>query len=87
MFYSVITKILNWEILTKNLVTYKKQDEINGRKCQCYGGSLKNPIFSTGGGGGHKKNIIQGGIGGGVDTPMHTMLLGHCTGKNLGNDV
>ena len=56
MFYSVITKILNWEILTKNLVTYKKWDEINGRKCQCYGGSLKNPIFSRGWG--HKKNII-----------------------------
>ena len=57
MFYSVITKILNWEILTKNLVTYKKWDEINGRKCQCYGGSLKNPIFSRGGGSQKKCNI------------------------------
>ena len=35
MFFSVITKKLNWEILTENLVTFKKWDE----------GSLKNPIF------------------------------------------
>ena len=28
MFFSVITKNLNWEILTKNLVTFKKQDGV-----------------------------------------------------------
>ena len=28
MFFSVITKNLNWEILTKNLVTFKGWDEI-----------------------------------------------------------
>ena len=26
MFFSVITKNLNWEILTKNLVTFKRWD-------------------------------------------------------------
>ena len=28
MFLSVITKNLNWEILTKNLVTFKKWDGV-----------------------------------------------------------
>ena len=28
MFFSVINKNLNWEILTKNLVTFKRSDEI-----------------------------------------------------------
>ena len=35
MFFSFITKNLKWEMLTKNLVTFKKW----------HGGSLKNPIF------------------------------------------
>ena len=49
MFFSFITKNLKWEMLTKNLVTFKKWD----------GGSLKNPIFK----GGFKKNqYIEGGI-------------------------
>ena len=28
MFFSVITKTLNWEILTKNLVTFKRWDGV-----------------------------------------------------------
>ena len=28
MFYSVTTKNLNWEILTKNLVAFKRQDGV-----------------------------------------------------------
>ena len=32
MFFSVATKNLNWEILTKNLVTFKKWDEIKDEK-------------------------------------------------------
>ena len=28
MFFSVITKNLNWEILSKNLVTFKKWDRV-----------------------------------------------------------
>ena len=32
MFFSVATKNLNWEILTKNLVTFKRWDEIKDEK-------------------------------------------------------
>ena len=32
MFSSVITKNLNWEILTKNLVTFKRWDESKDEK-------------------------------------------------------
>ena len=32
MFFSVITKNLNWEILPKNLVTFKRRDEIKDEK-------------------------------------------------------
>ena len=28
MFFSVITKDLNWEILTKNLITFKRWQEV-----------------------------------------------------------
>ena len=38
MFSSVITKNLNWEILSKNLVSLHE-------KFRNYVGSLKNPIF------------------------------------------
>ena len=30
VFLSVITKNLSWEILTKNLVTFKRWDEVKG---------------------------------------------------------
>ena len=32
MFLSVITKNLNWEILTKNLVTFKRQNGVKDEK-------------------------------------------------------
>ena len=32
MFLSVVTKNLNWEILTKNLVTFKRQDGVKDEK-------------------------------------------------------
>ena len=32
MFFSVVTKNLNWEILTKNLVTFKRDDGVKGEK-------------------------------------------------------
>ena len=40
MFFSVITKNFNWELLTKNLVSFKRWDGV-----KYYGGSLKNSIF------------------------------------------
>ena len=45
MFFPVMTKNLNWEISTKNLVTFKRWDRVNDKKFQYYGSSLKNPIF------------------------------------------
>ena len=32
MFLSAVTKNLNWEILTKNLVTFKRWDWVKGEK-------------------------------------------------------
>ena len=32
MFFSAITKNLNWDILTKNLVTFKRWDEVKNEK-------------------------------------------------------
>ena len=32
MFFSVINKNLNWEILTKNLVTFKRWDSVKDKK-------------------------------------------------------
>ena len=32
MIFSVITKNLNWEILTKNLVTFKRWDSVKDEK-------------------------------------------------------
>ena len=32
MLCSVVTKNLNWEILTKNLVTFKRQDGVRDEK-------------------------------------------------------
>ena len=48
MFFSVITKNLNWEISTKNLVTFKRWDGVKDEKFQKYGSPLKNPIFRGG---------------------------------------
>ena len=33
IFFSIITKKLNWEILTKNLVTFKRWGGIKDEKC------------------------------------------------------
>ena len=74
MFFSVITKNLNWKISTKSLVTLKRWDEVKDGKFECYRGSLKNPIFR----GEFKKNQYIGKKGGGVfeegaATPLHNM--------------
>ena len=54
---STITKNGNWQILTKNLVTFKTSAGVKDEKCWYYGGS---PIFS--GGGKVTKNIYIWGI-------------------------
>ena len=38
MFFSVITKNLNWEILNKNLVTFKRWDGVQDEICEHYCG-------------------------------------------------
>ena len=48
MFFSVITKNLNWEVLTKNLVTFRRWNVVNLEKFQCHEDLLKNLIFSGG---------------------------------------
>ena len=55
IFFSVLTKNLNWELLTKNLVTFKPWDGVKDGKFKYYGGSLKNLIFK--GEGSQKTNV------------------------------
>ena len=85
-----------WEILTKNLITFKRWDEIKDEKIEYYEGSLKNQIFR----GVHKKQYIGGNclkrgawpvcsakkrwafLRGG-DTSMHTMHSGLSCNKAI----
>ena len=48
IFLSLMTKNLNWEILTENLVTFKMWGGVKDEKFYYYGGSLKNVIFLGG---------------------------------------
>ena len=41
-FFSLISKNLNWDILTTNLTTFKRSDGVN---LNIIGVHLKNPIF------------------------------------------
>ena len=40
-----MTKNLNWEISTKNLVTFKRWDGVNDKRFWYYGSSLKSPFL------------------------------------------
>ena len=66
---SVITKNLNWEILTKNLVTFERWDWVKDKKFQCFGGLGKKRSGRGWGGGG--VGTFEGEK---VDIQMHTML-------------
>ena len=48
MFSSVITKNLNWEILTKNLVTFKRWDGGNDEKIWLLWGFTEESDFKGG---------------------------------------
>ena len=50
MFFSVITKNVNWEILNKNLITFKRWDELEDEKFELYRGLLNNLTFRGRGG-------------------------------------
>ena len=58
MVFSVMTKNLNWEISTKNFVTFKRWDSVNDEKFKYYGSSLKDPILRGSGGKVHEKTIF-----------------------------
>ena len=45
IFFSVITKNPSREILTKDLVTFKRYDRVKDEKLYYFGFSLKNPTF------------------------------------------
>ena len=64
---SVITTNLNWEILTKNLVTFERWDWVKDKKFQCFGGLCKKKGRGVGGWGG----TFEGET---IDILMHTML-------------
>ena len=78
--FSVIIKKLNLEILTKNLVTFKKQDGVKDElwgfienSVNFFRGAHEKPIYRRGKGrGGGEKG--EAGRGGGVDNGMHTIL-------------
>ena len=53
MFFSFITKNSNWEILTKHLITFKRQDGgLRTKDLNIFWGLLKNQLL----GGGFTKN-------------------------------
>ena len=54
---TVITKNLNWEIITKNLVAFKRWDGVKEEKFYYYGVSPINPTCT---GGFHEKPIYRG---------------------------
>ena len=76
----VITKNLNWEILAKSLVTFKRWDGVKDEKFY-YPSLQKNQIFKgMGGVGVHEKPIYRERLPEGcdvfegwIDAPMHTM--------------
>ena len=57
MFCSVITKNSNWEILTKNIVTFKRQYGVKDEKL--FGGFTEKSNF-WGGGDSRKTNMERG---------------------------
>ena len=63
MFFFARPKNLNWEILTKNLVLFKRWDGVKDEDFEYYGGSLKISIFRGAWGGGvHENPICRGGF-------------------------
>ena len=45
--FSVITKNSNWEILTKNLLTFKIKDGVKDEKLWYFGHPLKNAHYGS----------------------------------------
>ena len=64
MFFSVMTKNFNWEISTKNLVSFKWWDEVNDKFFLIlWEFTEKSDFFGGGGGEGCMKKSFEGGEG------------------------
>ena len=75
MFFSVITKNFNWEILTKNLVTILRGVR-GSQKTNTFGGDyLKKEVGQFADLRGWLAKKGRGCFWDGVDTPMQTMKL------------
>ena len=59
MFFSVITKNLNWEILIKNLVTFKRWDGIHWQIWFLGGGLFSWELLQKGDGGGYFADLSR----------------------------
>ena len=90
MFFSVITKNLNWKILTKNLFTFKRWDEVKHEKRKILILWEFTEKFYFQGGGSRKTNILGGSClkreglakkrwGVGVDTSMQCTICLLCS--------
>ena len=69
MFFSYISKNLNWEILTENLVTFKRWDGAKHEKI-LISWRFREKFDGAGGGVGHEKPIYRGELSktGGLDS-------------------
>ena len=61
MFLAVLSKYLNWKILTKNFVTFERLHRVNNENFEYYGGSQKTNMLGGGGG-----DCLKMGEGGGA---------------------
>ena len=73
MFFSIIFQNINWEILTKNLVTFNdemglRMKNFNIMGVHCVAWTVCK--FKRGLAEKERRGVLEGG---GVDTPMHTM--------------
>ena len=57
MFLPRKNKNSSWEVLTKNLVTFKRWDEVKDKKFVMLRRFSKNPVYRRGGGVVQKTNI------------------------------
>ena len=60
MFLPRKTKNSSWEVLTKNLVTFKRWDEVKDKKFVMLCRFSKNPVYRRGGGVVQKTNMQEG---------------------------
>ena len=77
MFFSVITKNLNWETLTKNLVIFQRWDGLRLNIFNIMGVHWKNQLLGGGGGRGQFSDL-RGGLTKGVGNFQGGLII-QCT--------